>query len=360
MASGRTDERGVWGVELRNWWRYYNELYLSAALREPVFRLSDGTGALGAFDRATRTLSISAEHVSRQPWLAVMETLRHEMAHQYAHEVLGATDERPHGEAFKRACARLRVDARASGLGDEVTAPSAVQQGRHDAIVERISKLLSLSASPNEHEAQVAINKARELLLKHNIDSVDLDRDRQFGVRWLGLVKGRHHHHEQILASILGDFFFVSVIWVHTYDATRRMRGTVLAAYGSGSSLQMADYVHGYLESVLDSLWSDYREDRKLRGNRERLRYFAGVLNGFRGKLESQDLQLRSRHALVWKGDPELESHVRYHHPSTRTGHAGGSVRSRAYEDGVEAGRSVTLRRPIGGSDGGFGGFLTG
>ena len=161
-------------------------------------------------------------------------------------------------------------------------------------------------------------------------------------------------------ASILNDFFFVSVIWVHTFDAVRRVRGTVLATYGVGANLEMAEYVHGYLTRVLDGLWTAYRERRQLRGNRERLRYFAGVLNGFRGKLESQDQQLRSQHALVWKGDPELDSFVRHHHPSIRTGHAGGSVRSKAYEDGVEAGRAVTLRRPIGGSKGGFGGFLTG
>ena len=92
----------------------------------------------------------------------------------------------------------------------------------------------------------------------------------------------------------------------------------------------------------------------------ERLRYFAGVLNGFRDKLESQDRKLQRQRALVWKGDPELESFVRFHHPSVRTGHAGASSRSRAYEDGVEEGRAVTLRRPIGGSKGGFGGFLTG
>ena len=143
----------MWGVELLSWWRYYNELYLDSALREPVFRLSRGIVALGSYDPATRTLSISEEHVSRQSWLAVMETLRHEMAHQYAHEVLGAGDERPHGEGFRRACARLRVDARASGAGDEVSAPAAPTPGRHGAIVERISKLLSLSSSPNEHEA---------------------------------------------------------------------------------------------------------------------------------------------------------------------------------------------------------------
>ena len=38
----------------------------------------------------------------------------------------------------------------------------------------------------NEHEAQVAVNKARALLLRHNIETVDLRGERRFGIRWLG------------------------------------------------------------------------------------------------------------------------------------------------------------------------------
>ena len=80
---------------------------------------------------------------------------------------------------------------------------------------------------------------------------------------------------------------------------------------------------------------------------------------GLREELLVLDLNDNQR-ALVWKGDSELETYVRYCHPSIRTGYAGGSSRSKAYEDGIEAGRSVTLRRPIRASKGGFGGFLTG
>jgi hypothetical protein len=39
-----------------------------------------------------------------------------------------------------------------------------------ESIVELIQKLLALSKSPNEHEAALAMAKAQELLLKHNLD----------------------------------------------------------------------------------------------------------------------------------------------------------------------------------------------
>lgn len=348
------------GAELLSWWRYYNDLYLGSRLREPVLQFSRSETRLGSYEQETRTLSISEAHVRRHTWLAVMETLRHEMAHQYAFEVLRATDEPAHGPAFRRSCELLRVSASARGTGEEVTDGKVADDRQHSAIVIRISKLLSLSTSPNENEAQAAINKARELLLKHNIDALDLNPERQFGARWLGAVKGRHPHHEQLLAAILGEFFFVSPIWVHSYDAERQLHGTVLAVYGAGANLEMAEYVHDYLSGVLDVLWADYKQRNKLRGNRERLRYFAGVLHGFQAKLRSQDETLRTEHALVWTGDPALQEFVRHCHPSIRTGYSGGGARGKAYEDGLEEGRSVSLRRPIRGSKGGFGGFLTG
>ena len=42
------------------------------------------------------------------------------------------------------------------------------------SIVEKIQKLLELSSSTNEHEAQAAANKAKELLLLHNISMSEL------------------------------------------------------------------------------------------------------------------------------------------------------------------------------------------
>jgi len=342
------------GVELLSWWRYYNRIYLREALREPVVGVMASSARLGSWDPATRTLEISERHIATEPWLAVMETLRHEMAHQFAFEVLGAHDETPHGPAFREACAKLRVTPRAT------RAPGSVAMPLRDEIVDRIAKLLSLSTSPNEHEAQVAVKKARELLLKHNIAEVELEGEREFDVRWLGPVKGRHHHHEQVLATILNDFFFVDVIWTHTFDASRNAHGTVLGVFGTRANLALAEYVYDYLSSVVQTLWGQYKERRNLRGDRERLRYFAGVLGGFHDKLMVQEKSLSRSHALVWKGDPELEAYLRHHHPSIRTGYTSGTERTRAYEDGVEQGRTVTLRRPIDSKASGFGGHLTG
>lgn len=339
--------------ELLLWWRYYNDVYAGGAMREPVLRVGDGSAHLGSFDIATRTLTIEAAHIAADDWLSVMETLRHEMAHQYAAEVLHAAHEPPHGPAFRSACEKLRADPRARAGADrgEAAPPQ---------IIDRIHKLLSLSSSPNRNEAQVALEKARELLLKHNLDAADLAGERGYGKRTLGAVRGRHHEHEKIVAAILTDYFFVSSIWSQSYDAARGARGTVLCVFGTPANLAMAEYVYGFLMQVAQQSWEEYRASGATRGDRERLRYLSGVMNGFWQKLRAQDRVLRRRHALVWRGDARLESFVRWHHPHTRSTYTYGAPRTRAYEAGVAAGRALELRRPLGGERGGFGGYLPG
>ena len=73
-------------------WSALNGSHFRGGLRPPAFTLTEGK-RLGAWQPATRTLSIGRRFALEQPWPAVVEVLKHEMAHQYVHEVLGITDE---------------------------------------------------------------------------------------------------------------------------------------------------------------------------------------------------------------------------------------------------------------------------
>jgi len=75
--------------------------------------------------------------------------LKHEMAHQFVHEVLGE-QEAPHGPAFRATCARLGIDQRAGGL------PQPAQSADQRRLLERVHKLLALAQSDNQHEAEAA------------------------------------------------------------------------------------------------------------------------------------------------------------------------------------------------------------
>lgn len=347
----RSQLRATWSRKLYQWWHYYNAEYLNEALRSPRIELSQSEAELGRWDGARRCLSISVAHLESDPWLEVMQTLRHEMAHQYVDEVLGERGEGPHGAAFRRACEKLRCSPQARGL-------SGVQE-EDERVLRVLKKVLSLAHSPNENEAQVAVEKARTLLLRYNVDLVDLDRERNFAQCSLGKVKGRRASYELWLASILQEFFFVESIWGESYEPLEDRKGTILQIYGTPANLEMASYVYEYLTVVLQRLWEDYKRARKLRGNRERQRYYVGVVEGFYRKLRQQEETVRGAGVLVWRGDSRLRAYFRYHNPHVRTTYGGSGVRaSAAYKDGLEDGRQVTIHRPVTSSEEGFGGYL--
>jgi len=348
--------RKVWTRKLSLWWDRYNEEYISSAMRRPLFRVSQGVVELGNWNETRRTLAISELHIKQDPWLSVMETLRHEMAHQYVSEVLNADGEPPHGSAFKEACKRLRCSPRAETKAEALrNPPGGEDEGK---VLRLLKKLLSLANSPNEHEAQTAVKKARYFLAKYNLDLLELDEERAFETRCLGEVKGRHTAAELWLATILGDFFFVEVIWAQSYDPIRDQIGSVLQIYGTSSNLEMAEYVYSYLSHMLCRLWEDYRASNDVASNRERQRYFAGVLEGFHGKLQEQETFLQETHALVWKGDSKLKAFYRHMNTRVETRYSGGVRVTRAYEDGVQEGRRVTIHKPVSASPSGTAGYL--
>src|SRR5690606_18958374 len=113
-----------------------------------------------------RTIEISRKLLVDHGWGALVEVLKHEMAHQFVDEVLGLADEAAHGPAFRQVCAERGFDARASGV------PNAAQSDAQSRVLERVAKLLALAESPNEHEAQAAMNAAQRLMLKYNLENI--------------------------------------------------------------------------------------------------------------------------------------------------------------------------------------------
>ena len=95
-------------------------------------------------------------------------------------------------------------------------------------------------------------------------------------------------------------------------------------------------------------------------GAHDRARFYSGVLTGFTAKLNEEQRTLETTHALVWKGDPRVEEHLRYHHPSIRHRSRQGPLQTRAYTEGKAEGKKLTLRKPLEAERGGFGGYLPG
>jgi hypothetical protein len=317
-------------------WRGLNDGYFKGRMKLPALLLTDGNARLGQWIAGERRIELSRRMVLDQPWGVVIEVLKHEMAHQFVHEVLGDPDATPHGSTFRAVCEAHGIDAAAAGL------PRAAD-AEENRILARVAKLLALAESPNQHEAEAAMTEAQRLMLKHNLEHI---AQSSYSFRHLGQPTGRVTEAERILANILDEHFFVECIWVPVWRARQGKRGSVLEACGASVNLEIAEHTYAFLVHTAERLWQAYRRAHAISGNRDRRTFAAGVMTGFKEKLDAERKK-QERAGLVWIGDGDLDKYYRRRHPHIRwTRHAGGE-RNEAHAHGRAAGRNIVLHRAV-------------
>jgi hypothetical protein len=318
-----------------------NGTFFGWGLVAPAFELVEPGGRLGRWVSAHRLIELSRSLLLEHGWGAVVEVLKHEMAHQYVDEVLQVRDESSHGPAFRRVCEERGFDARASGV------PRPLSSGdRHEAILDRIAKLLALAESSNQNEAQAAMSAAQRLMLRYNIEEVTKGSNQAYTFAELGKPTGRTSESDRILAALLGEFFFVQVVRVPVWRALEAKRGSVIEVSGTAANVELAKYVHAFLSQTAERLWREHRNAHGLRGNTGRRNFVAGVMSGFRQKLR-QERGVSQKAGLVWVGDPGLEQFFRKRHPSLRWTRHRSQRSTAAYAHGERAGSRIVLHRGI-------------
>ncbi|MGK3996783.1 SprT-like domain-containing protein [Sorangium sp. So ce1024] len=351
--------------ELMEAYQTLNYTHFRRKLRSASIELSDAASRLGRWISEARAIEISRPLVLTQPWGVVIEVLKHEMAHQYVHEVLGVTDEAAHGPAFREVCARLGIDATASGMPAAAPSPAdpgaaaGGDAGADARILDRIARLLALADSPNANEAQAAMSAAQRLMLKYNLDVAKARAARQYGFRHLGTPSGRVGESERIVGGILGKHFFVEAIWVPVYVPLEGKRGSILEICGTPANLEMAAYVHAFLHHTAEQLWREHKRAHGVKGDKDRRTYIAGVMLGFLEKLNTER-KASAEQGLVWVRDADLDSYYRTRHPRVQHLRHTGNQRTAAHAHGREAGRKIVLHRPMQGATGERGLLLPG
>lgn len=341
--------------ELHAYYDWENRARFGNRLQRPVMVLSDAASRLGRWVHATRTIELSRTLVVERPWVEVTSVLEHEMAHQFCDEVLHVT-ETAHGDIFQRVCAERGIDGRAAGA----PAPSqAIGMPRSEQVLDRIRKLLALAGSPNQHEAELAMQKAHELMVRHNVESVAQGAELGYEARHLGDPEKRGTRVESDIIGLLVECFFVKAIRIPVYIVRTGKRGQVYEIVGTPQNVEMAAHVHAFLLATADRLWQENRRDHRVKSGRDRLAYQSGVINGFREKLAGERKMLKQQEGLVWVGDRKLDGFYRARHPHITTRRTTVYLTG-AHLAGREAGRSVVLHKPVSSSGGGTRGLLPG
>jgi hypothetical protein len=320
-------------------------------MQAPLFRLADMTERLGCWYPVRREICLSRNLVLNHPWDAVREVLIHEVAHQFAHEVLGAHKESPHGPKFLQACRLLRANPKASGRYRPLDERLSRQvPGPEDKILVRVKKLMALAESENQHEAELAMAKAHELIGKYNLELLAHSEDRDFISVFVGRPALRRFREDYHLARLLQDFYFVYGLWVPAYVLEKQKMGRVLEISGTWQNTKIASYIYDFVQHYVDGQWATYNADKTL--NRYRKTDFAvGIIEGFRSKLKQQIKgrgQGVEERGLIKLEDPLLMAYAAHRYPHTASFKRGGAGQDDdVLKDGMKVGKEMVISKGI-------------
>jgi len=349
--------------------------YYRVQLRTPIFELSAAKQQLGCWVPDQRIIRISQHLIVSSCWDVVLMVLKHEMAHQVCSEYFGLPSA-GHGKAFQEACQLLGVPSpynRSTGDLPEVLAEPA-KDGKTEAgrnIIRRVNKLLALAGSENEHEAALAMQRATQLLRRHNVemttagDAGDNPAGNPSACVRLVIKTGKKQipSWRKAICLILKDYFFVEVIFSSLYDAQRRDSYRTIELLGRSENVPVAEHCYYFLEQQLEFLWGKNRQRFKGNARTAKNSYYLGLLHGFSQKMAEQaqhisqgKTQQRSEAversemtgALIVSEDTLLQKFVKFHFPRLRTSTTrGGRINTQSYEDAVIAGKKIVLHQSL-------------
>jgi hypothetical protein len=321
-------------------YRSINHNFFANQLKACAFQLTDAAKTLGRWVPSARCVEITRGFLFTSEWGAVIEVLKHEMAHQYVHEVLKADDALPHGDLFQKVCQERGFDGRASGL------PQAKSNGERPAVLQKIAGLLALAKSANQHEAEIAMKTAQRLMLKYNIENVLDVTTSHYGFRHLGKPSLRTTEADKLLSCILSRHFFVACIWIYIWRIAEGKQGRVLEVCGLDDNLELASYVHTFLNRTANRLWFKYRQGEGLRSNRFRREFRAGVMSGFLDKLDDEK-KVCQQEGLVWVGEKAVRDYYEKRNPDRHTGRKFNLTSGSIHDAGAARGREIVLHRGV-------------
>jgi len=223
-----------------------------------------------------------------------------------------------------------------------------------DSLIDTIQRLLALSGSPNEHEAKLALAKAQELMLRHNLSMAEVQAADLHAKEWVeeDAWSGKRSPWEQVfVANIIDKYFFAKCSTLK-----RRSNGETtltLRFFGNKENVAVAKHVFVYLSRTFRDLWEGYRRETKSGKGLART-FYHGVWAGFKLKLDIERAvevaTEKSKNALVVISD-ELASAFADHHPDLKSERCT-KVRhdSQAYNAGYRKGQAIKLHSAIEGT----------
>ena len=226
-----------------------------------------------------------------------------------------------------------------------------------ETIIETIQRLLALSGSPNEHEAKLALARAQEWMIRHNVSMAEVEagevhRD-SYGEEVIGKRTARTPWEDKFLVQIIREFFFVRPFTRTVTDWDGKCR-VLLVFFGDRENVAVARHVYVYLARTFRRLWLEYKAAEGLR-QREAQAFYLGLSAGFSDKLRAERRVETERNGDTSRAlvviETALDRRFREKYKKMRTSRARmGILNAGTLKTGYERGWRISLHQPVGDS----------
>ena len=165
-------------------------------------------------------------------------------------------------------------------------------------IVNIIKKLFALSKSPNEHEAEIALAKAHELLAKFKLDESELDKeyleqeysDNNIVQVFTGVYYNKRLPiYKDILAAYIARFFECESLKGFPVKIDNKLQKGI-KFIGFPVDVEIAIYAYNYILNYIDKTCSKYRRQLRLKNQpipkNFKNSYTIGFIDNLDNKLE--------------------------------------------------------------------------
>lgn len=293
---------------------------------------------LGDYDYSQWRIGLSKRLMREAKDAVIRDVLRHEIAHLMTHLEFGH-EVQAHGTEFKSICARYGWDSEVSSSSLELLRANESYEGdlAGEKLLARLKKLMALSESSNPHEAELATSKANELLVRHNLERIELEMaDEVYVVPVLFSAKANAKMHA--IYEILKTFYVAPVF-------TKRRGLVALDVVADKTGVAFAEYVASFLSHELDRLWEVTKKEQKLKGARAKNSFYAGVARGYVSKIKDSQKSF-SQTALIKVENESMQMLKRVYSRLSSTS-SNSKTDMSAMNHGTSAGRNLTIRAGV-------------
>jgi hypothetical protein len=126
-----------------------------------------------------------------------------------------------------------------------------------EKIIDKISKLLNLSKSPNMQEASIALEKAHTLLKEHNLKMEDIKLEKSDLIKNSFIKTKRLVNWKFILCDIICLYNYCSLVKKQQYESE-------LVVYGREENVISSKLMFEYLVSAIDRIAKNERKLNRL------------------------------------------------------------------------------------------------